>query len=93
MNVWNIMRRNIPLFPYKSFYVKGQSAKEVGFPESWEDGMVHPHFRDVFHAAFTGVEYGKEDQVLEILLKTNRMSLNGSVWISVKLETRNRMKI
>lgn len=55
--------------------------------------MVHPHFRDVFHAAFTGVEYGKEDQVLEILLKTSRMSLNGSAWISVKSETRNRMKI
>ncbi len=74
--------------------LKGNQLKEVGFPESWEDGMVHPHFRDVFHAAFTGVEYGKEDQVLEILfLKTSRMSLNGSARISVKSETRNRMKI
>lgn len=52
--------------------LKGNQLKEVGFPESWEDGMVHPHFRDVFHAAFTGVEYGKEDQVLEILLKNKQ---------------------
>ena len=31
--------------------------------------MVHPHFRDVFHAAFSGVDYRKEEQLLLILLK------------------------